>query len=137
VEDLSSLDCGHVFHLGCISQHFEYRGSCPNCQKRAALKEVRTIHFRLTPNNSRLQSHLKAVLNSLPASEQKQVEALMKELKAMGESNEKMKLQIASLESDLRSKVKIVESLREEVYRYRVDGDKLMKENRRLAEAVK
>jgi hypothetical protein len=61
----------------------------------------------------------------------------MKELKAMGESNEKMKLQTASLESDLRSKVKIVESLREEVYRYRVDGDKLMKENRRLAEAVK
>ena len=37
-EDLANLACGHVFHISCITQHFEYRGSCPNCQKRAQVK---------------------------------------------------------------------------------------------------
>ena len=37
----------------------------------------------------------------------------MKELKASNDSREKMKEQVASLESDVKSKTKVVDSLRE------------------------
>lgn len=34
-DDLTNLNCGHVFHMTCITQHFQYRPTCPNCQKRS------------------------------------------------------------------------------------------------------
>lgn len=79
-EDMGSLDCGHVFHIGCISQHFEYRGTCPNCQKRACLQEIRSVLFPLTLN-SKANSQLHSILAALEGSERKQVEHLLREVK--------------------------------------------------------
>lgn len=89
-DDISSLNCGHVFHLGCISQHFEYRGTCPNCQKRACLKEVRTVHFQLE-KNSRANTQLRSLLSSLDPSERRQVEYLLNEVKVLSEANQRLK----------------------------------------------
>jgi hypothetical protein len=61
----------------------------------------------------------------------------MKELKILTEGNEKMKQQVLSLESDNKSKAKIVDALREDVYRHKVDGDKMIREIRRLNESCK
>lgn len=48
-----------------------------------------------------------------------------------------MKLQVASLESEVKSKNKTVDSLREEIYKHKDERDKLLRENRRLNETYK
>ncbi|TXI91141.1 MAG: hypothetical protein E6Q33_11045 [Neisseriales bacterium] len=55
--DIASLNCGHTFHHECITQHFEYRSSCPYCQKRAMLK---VKHCKMKGNQTNnISSHKK------------------------------------------------------------------------------
>jgi hypothetical protein len=63
-QDIVSLACGHCFHFLCIDQHFEYRGTCPNCQKRAGPKEMRTVLYQVVPNTKANDQFL-TVLSSL------------------------------------------------------------------------
>lgn len=61
----------------------------------------------------------------------------MNELRVSNESSEQLKQKVASLDSDIRSKDKTVAALREEIYKHKVEGDKLIRENRRLDEAYR
>ena len=61
----------------------------------------------------------------------------MNELRKVAEDGEKMKQKVASLESDVRSKDKTAAVLREEIYRHKDEGDRLIRENRKLNEAYK
>ncbi len=72
VEDITCLACGHCFHYLCITQHFEYRGTCPNCQKRAGFNELRSVVYRVT-HNTNANARLMTLLSSLNISERKQV----------------------------------------------------------------
>jgi hypothetical protein len=100
-EDISSLACGHCFHHTCIYQQFEYRGTCPNCQKRACNKEIRNIHYNVVPNN-KTNAHLSTLLAKLNVSERKQVEELLKEIKIEAEKTEKLRGQMVQNEKDLK-----------------------------------
>jgi hypothetical protein len=77
VEDAICLDCGHVFHQLCIRQHFEYKKTCPNCQKQTHPNQIRPLVFQLTLN-SKANSQLHAILAALDGSERKQVEHLLR-----------------------------------------------------------
>ncbi len=79
-EEISSLACGHCFHLHCIMQSLEYGGQCPNCRKRAGKQEIRDMHFPLI-QNSKANSQLRELLSSLNVSEHKQVEQLLREIR--------------------------------------------------------
>jgi chaperonin cofactor prefoldin len=54
------------------------------------------------------------------------MEALINELRASNEGSEQLKQKVASLESDIRSKNKTVAALREEIYKHKVEGDRLI-----------
>lgn len=69
------------------------------------MKEIRPVHFRLV-KNTKTNAHLRTLLASVDASERKQMEALLNEIKNLSESNEKMTRQISSSESDLKTKNK-------------------------------
>jgi hypothetical protein len=126
-EDLASLSCGHCFHLGCISQHFEYRGTCPNCQKRACLKEIRTIVFPLTLN-TKANAQLRVLLASMDSSERKQMEQLIEEIKREVEKNEQLKSRLQQSEKDSKTQSTQIESMKEELGRRKSELETLRKQ---------
>lgn len=66
-------------------------------------------------------------MSNLPLSGKNQMEVLMNELRASNEGSEQLKHKVVSLESDVRSKDKTVAALREEIYKHKVEGDKLIR----------
>jgi hypothetical protein len=127
-EDICCLDCGHVFHMLCIEQHFEYKSTCPNCQKRTHRNQIRPLVFQLVLN-SQANEHLHTILAALDGSERKQVEHLLREVKVATESVQRMKVALASNEKDLAAEKKAVEGMKEDLTKKRGELDVLRKEN--------
>ena len=46
-EDVTTLDCGHTFHVGCIVQWFRYHNdTCPNCRSTHTWNECTLVSER-------------------------------------------------------------------------------------------
>lgn len=113
-EEVTALACGHCFHYSCIDQHFGFRGTCPNCQKRASPKEMRFIHFSVVLN-SKANDHLRTLLSSLNISERKQVEELLIEIKKESMKVDKLKNQMQENEKEVQKKSEQVNRLTDEL----------------------
>ena len=46
-EDLGSIECGHVFHTGCINDWIYKKKRCPNCRAMTRNPKVCELKYKL------------------------------------------------------------------------------------------
>ena len=111
-DDLTSTQCGHVFHVTCVIQWFETRKNCPQCRHPARESTLRRIFLAGTDgdtttlgvDSSALQSDLDDAKLQVRMKDNELRKAIGK-VKEMEEQGMKQREEIKSLEK-ARNKIK-------------------------------
>ena len=111
-DDLTSTQCGHVFHVTCVIQWFETRKNCPQCRHPARESTLRRIFLAGTDgdtttlgvDSSALQSDLDDAKLQVRMKDNELRKAIGR-MKEMEEQSMKQQEEIKSLEK-VRNKIK-------------------------------
>ena len=110
-DDLTSTQCGHVFHVTCVIQWFETRKNCPQCRHPARESTLRRIFLAGTDGDSTLGVDSSALQSDLDDAKlqvrmkDNELRKAIGKMKEMEEQSMKQREEIKSLEK-ARNKIR-------------------------------
>ena len=135
-DDLTSTQCGHVFHVTCVIQWFETRKNCPQCRHPARESTLRRIFLAGTDGDTTLGVDSSALQSDL---DDAKLEVRMKDnelRKAIGKVKE-MEEQSMKQQEEIKSLEKVRNKIKEQYEGIRSQAKLLQGEKMKCDEAVR